>query len=103
MKKVAFPDETTLKAMRKIASKTRGVEMLGPDASHLDRMKFALCKRFVTYLREHDLSQAELAKKLKITKSRMSEIVNYRIKRLSLDNLVSLLDRLKIPPVLKLA
>lgn len=82
-----FPSEEELKRIRKKLSRVRGTEMLPPNASALERTKYELCKRLLIYMRENDLTQRQLAKKLGVAESRVSEVLHYRIKKLTLDRL----------------
>ena len=55
------------------------VEILPLNASHVDIVKYQLCKKFVTYLQDNNLSQAELARQLDIDRSRVNWIVKYKL------------------------
>ena len=82
-----FPSEEELKVIRKRARRIRGTEMLPAHASALERTKYELCKRLLVYMRENNLTQRQLAKKLGVVESRVSEVLHYRIKKLTLDRL----------------
>lgn len=82
-----FPSEKELKLIRKKTSRVRGTEMLPPHATALERTKYDLCRRLLIYMRENEMTQRELAKKLGIAESRVSEVLHYRIKKLTLDRL----------------
>jgi predicted XRE-type DNA-binding protein len=64
------------------------------DATDVEKIKFELCKNFIIYLREHKMSQVELANLLGVDKSRINWIVKYRIEHFSIDYLYSLLKQL---------
>ena len=98
-----FLTEGELKLIRKKVSRVRGTEMLPPNASSLDRTKYDLCKRLLIYMRENDLTQRELAKKLGVVESRVSEVLHYRIKKLTLDRLVKYHEKLNPSFSLKVA
>lgn len=86
-----LPTDTEWVEVRKAAGRLGGRSasgMLSPDASSLDRMKYDLCRRLLVYLREHELSQRELAKRLGVVESRVSEVLHYRIHKITLDRLV---------------
>jgi predicted XRE-type DNA-binding protein len=68
--------------------------LLPKDASAVDKLKFEVCKQFVIHLREHEMSQSELAKQLGIDRARMNEIVKYRIDRFTADKLMEYALRL---------
>lgn len=76
--------------LRKTVSKIRGKPsgMLPPNASSLDRTKYDLCRRLLVYMHEHEMTQRELAKKLGVVESRVSEVLHYRIQKVTLDRLV---------------
>ncbi len=101
--KKALPSIESIKEMQKFAKKLPSSATLPPNASKLDREKYKLCREFVIYLTESEMTQAELAKKLKINRTRVSEIVNYKIKRLSLDTLFELLEKIDKKAELKVA
>lgn len=77
--------------------------MLPEDASVVEVIKYKLCCEFVKYLQEHELKQFELAEKLKIAKTDMSEILNYRVENYSIDRLVKLLESLNKKITIKIA
>jgi predicted XRE-type DNA-binding protein len=90
-----WPSPETWKKMDKILAKAKGSRGLPPKATLLDRFKWDLCGEFVRYCVEHDISQRELAKKIHVSESRISEIVHYHIDKLTLDRLTKYLDKLK--------
>lgn len=63
-------------------------ELLPADASTLDKTKYHLCALLLIYKRQNGLTQRELAKKLGVVESRVSEVLHYRIQKLTLDRLV---------------
>jgi predicted XRE-type DNA-binding protein len=86
-----MPTDAEWTAVRKAASrlgKSNSSGLLPPNASSLDRMKYNLCQRLLVYMREHGLTQRELAKKLGVVESRVSEVLHYRIQKVTLDRLV---------------
>lgn len=83
-----FISERELKEIRRKISRVRGSAMLPVDSSPLERAKFTLCKHLITYMQEKQLSQREFARRLGVVESRVSEIMHYRIKKLTLDRLV---------------
>ena len=85
------PSDAEWTEIHKAASrigKKKGAGLLPPGASSLDKTKYDLCRRLLVYMRENDLSQRELAKKLGVVESRVSEILRYRIQKVTLDRLV---------------
>lgn len=63
---------------------------LPPDSSAVDRTKYELCKKFVTYLNENDLSQTELSRIIGVDHSRINWIVKYKIDKFTIDRLYEL-------------
>lgn len=55
----------------------------------------SLCRHFVQYVNEHRITVSALAKKLGVSKSRATEIANYKVSNLTADELQDLLARLK--------
>ena len=85
------PTESEWTEVRRAVSRLSGRKaagMLPPDASSLDKTKYDLCKRLLVYMRENDLTQRELAKELGVVESRVSEVLHYRIRKITLDRLV---------------
>ncbi len=84
-----YPSRNKLKEMDKKLSKVQGTLMVGPSSSPMDRFRWDLCQNLVRHMREKNLSQVEFAKLLDIDQSRVSEIVNHRIDKVSTDKLIS--------------
>lgn len=95
--KTPFPSKTTLERVRKkLSSKSfeGGNLALPENATESERLKYQLCQLIARYMREHELLQKELAKKLGIDESRMSEILRGKIESFTLDRLVSYSEKL---------
>jgi predicted XRE-type DNA-binding protein len=92
----SFPSEKELKSIRAKLAKVEPSRLLPKNASKADQVKYKLCEKFVIYLREHDLSQVQLAKKLKVDPSRINEIVKYRIDLYTVDKLMDLAEKLDL-------
>jgi predicted XRE-type DNA-binding protein len=77
--------ETKLKAKkRQLATIT--------DKTHLtteDKFKISICKFFVQYLNENKMKPIDLHKQTGIEKSRISEIVHYKITKFTIDKLLN--------------
>jgi predicted XRE-type DNA-binding protein len=65
------------------------------DASEIDKMKFSIARDIIFFKMKSDLSQTEIAKMIGVSKSRISEILHYRLSKYSLDTLVKYLFSLK--------
>ncbi|MBY0383646.1 helix-turn-helix domain-containing protein [bacterium] len=91
-----FPSEKELARIRKKTAKMEPSRPLPKNASKAEAVKYKLCEKFVVYLMEHDVTQVQLAKKLKVDPSRINEIVKYRIDLFTVDKLMDLAERLRI-------
>ena len=98
-----FPSDKELKAMRAKLEKVEPVRVLPKNASEVDKVKYAICRKFVLHLRKTKLTQKQLAKKLKIDPARMNEIVKYRIELFTIDKLISIAEGLDEGIKLKVA
>lgn len=93
---MGFPSEKELKSIRVKLEKAEPSRMLPKNASKADRLKYELCEKFVTYLLKNKMSQAQLARKLKVDPARINEIVKYRIDLYTADKLLDLAERLDL-------
>ena len=92
-----FPDENTLKRIRENLSDPNyegGNIALPSGASEVDRTKYHLCQLIAKYQREHSLLQKQVAEKLGIDESRISDILRGKIESFTLDRLVSYAEKL---------
>lgn len=96
-----YLSEAEIRKIRKSMARTKGAAHLPPDASALDRAKYDLCQEFVIFMRKKGISQRKLAEMLGIPESRISEIVHYRINKLTLDRLVRYMETLRPNLVLR--
>ena len=96
-RKTVFPDEVTLKRIREKLSdpKYQGGNLALPEkASEADRAKYQLCQLIARYKREHGLLQKEIARKLGVDESRISDILRGKIESFTLDRLISYAEKL---------
>lgn len=93
---MSYTNEEILKRIEK-AKKNKAKLTHITDKSNLtieDKVKLALCKHFVQYINEKRIKAVDLSKELGIPTSRISEIVNYKIKSYSVENLLGYLQLL---------
>jgi predicted XRE-type DNA-binding protein len=95
-----FPRKSEIKRVLKRLDRVEPSFVLSPEASTSDRLKYDLCKQFVTFKREHGLTQCEMAKRLGIDEPRLSKLLHYRLDLFTSDKLIDLL--IKIHPNLKI-
>lgn len=91
---MAFPHEKELKKIRNKLRKSDPSLPLPDNAGQVERLKYALCQKFVIYLIENDVSQIELARSLEMDPARLNEIVKYKIHLFTIDKLVEFTQRL---------
>lgn len=66
------------------------------DLTFEDKMKLSLCRHFVRYMNERRITLTELSKELNLPKSRVSEIINYKLTKYSLEKLISNIQKLAV-------
>ena len=59
------------------------------DASLEERMKYSLCKLFVRFVVKNGLKSVELAEMLELPKTRVSDLMNYKTDKYTVDRLLS--------------
>ena len=91
---MGFPNNKELEKIRKKMERVEPVRLLPSGASKADKLKFELCKQFVTYLQDEGISQSALAKELGIEPARLNEIVKYRIDLFTVDRLLDYVEML---------
>ena len=89
-----FPSDAELRRMRTKLSRGRASFVLPPDASSVDRAKYEVCRQILLYMHAKGLSQRELANKMGIPETRVSEVVHYHIRKFTLDRLLGYLEKL---------
>ena len=95
-----WPSEKEFKKIdRKIIKKTAS-KTLTAKSSAVDSTKHELCAQFIKYRAHEEISQRELALRLGVTDSRVSEILHYHYERFTIDKLLELLT--KIYPQVKI-
>lgn len=58
------------------------------NASFEERMKYSLCKLFVRFVIKNKIKAIELAKLIKLPKTRISDILNYKTEKYTVDRLL---------------
>ena len=83
--------------LEKFAKKNRKHLTHITDKSKLsteDKFKIGLCKHFVQFALSNDLKASDLAKLIKVPKTRMSEMMNYKINKFKVGKLLEHLTEL---------
>ena len=96
-KKEAFPEERTLRRVRDKLSDVnyRGGNLALPaNATEVERAKYQLCQLIARYQREHGMLQKEIAEKLGVDESRISDILRGKLESFTLDRLIGYAEKL---------
>jgi predicted XRE-type DNA-binding protein len=93
-----YPSSKKLREMEHRLKEVEGAQALSKNATYVDHVKYDLCKRIIVYVRTHRITQTELASKLRIDPARVSEIVNYKIEKFTIDTLLTY-DRILEPSI----
>ncbi len=98
-----WPTEEQWKEVEKKLDKKPASKMLSASAGPVERTKHELCAHFIKYRRLEDISQRELAQRLGVTDSRVSEILHYHYERFTIDKLLELLAKIRPEVKIKVA
>lgn len=98
-----FPDKNQIAEILNTISEDDFVEILPENVSGVDKIKYQLCKKFVMYLQDQNISQADLARQLNIDRSRVNWIVKYKLEHFTIDRLYELIEKLNINIELKVS
>jgi predicted XRE-type DNA-binding protein len=98
-----FPTKKEIEEVLNSIGEDDYVDLLPDDASNVDKFKFELCRHFVAYLQIEEITQAELARRLNIDRSRVNWIIKYRIEHFTIDRLYELLEIIKPGIVIKVS
>ena len=96
-KKKYFPDGKTLQRVRDKLSDLnyrRGNLALPANATQVERAKYQLCQIIAKYQRKHGLLQREIAEKIGIDESRVSDILRGKFGSFTLDRLIGYAQKL---------
>lgn len=90
-------DEIALDKTVKSKLKNENFGSLGlpPNASEIEKMKFSIARDIIIFKLKSEISQSDMAKIMSVSKSRVSEILHYRLSKYSLDTLIKYLFSLK--------
>lgn len=98
-----YPTESEWTEIEKELAKSLPSKILPANSSPVDRTKQEICAHFIKYRRATQITQRELAKRIEVTESRVSEILNYHHQRFTIDKLLELLSKIKPEVRLKVA
>lgn len=92
---MSFPDEKTLKKIRKLAETAPGFKVLSKSATTKERFRFQLQQQILKHKIDHKLTGRQLAAALEVSESKVSRIVNNHLEEFSTDRLLDLLLKIK--------
>lgn len=94
MAKTRYPSAKELKTMSEKLALVKGSYILPSNAGAVDKAKYDVCKHILVYMHREDLSQRQLAEKIGVPETRISEVVHYRINKFTLDRLIEYYEKL---------
>ena len=83
-----FPSEKELKKIREGLNSVDPSLTLPENATKAQVIKYKICEKFVKYLLENKMTQAEFARQTKMDPARLNEIVKYKIDLFTIDKLI---------------
>jgi predicted XRE-type DNA-binding protein len=89
-----YPSKEKLKLIDDKLKTTQGTLILSNSASSSDKFRWELCQKIVKHMVSNKLTQVELAEKLRTDPSRISEVVNHRVDKVSTDKLLDYVEKL---------
>jgi predicted XRE-type DNA-binding protein len=89
-----WPTETEWKELDKKISSGLATQ-ISSNSDPISRTKTDLCSHFVRYFNSEKITQREMARRLEVPESRVSEILHYHHGRFTIDKLLGLLSRIK--------
>ena len=89
-----YPTNSEIQEILNAVSDDDFIDLLPQDASNVDKIKYQLCKKVVSYIQKEKITQAELSRRLDVDRSRINWIVKYRIEHFTIDWLYELIEKL---------
>ena len=97
---MGMPSRAEMRKVLKKLEKAEGTLAPPENPNPLQKFRFDLQQRFVSYKLQTKISQREMAERLGIDESKVSKILRNRLNEFSTDRLITLYE--KINPKLKL-
>ena len=91
---MGFPSKEKVQKMKVLLEKAEPSRTLPKNATTVERVKYRICEKFVAYILDNEISQAELARQLSMDPARLNEIVKYRLDLFTIDKLIEFAERL---------
>lgn len=91
-----FPSNEDLKeTLKELEGKDATLVIDYENSSKSDVLKYKLCQEFTKILKQEDITQAELSRKVGVDKSIINKIILHKIESFTVDRLVDLLSSIK--------
>lgn len=90
-----WPTEKQWKEIERRIADSRPTKAPPENAGPVAKAKYDLCEHFIMYHRDEMITQREMAERLGVTESRVSEILHYHIERFTIDKLLELLAKIR--------
>lgn len=98
---MTFPSDKELeKVLKEIQGQEPTLVIDYKTATKSDILKYQLCQEFVKVLKEENITQAELGRRLGVDKAIVNKIVHHKIETFTIDRLVDLFSSIKSIDVL---
>lgn len=91
-----FPSKDEITKVLEILDKKNKPSIVidAKKASHLENMKHSICEMLIKFKRNRRLKTKELAVLAKTPETRISEILHYKVSRMTLDKLMVILQEI---------
>lgn len=89
---MGFPTNKELKKVRKELSAVEGSRHVGDEETPVDKIKYAICQKFVSYHLKTGITQKELSILLGIDEGLVSKLLRNRIESFTLDRMLRFLQ-----------
>src|ERR1044072_2809172 len=70
---------------------------LSPNASPLEKSKYAICEKVISYKQDNNLTIKDIAQKVELSKAEVEDILHYHLDYFTLDRLVIYASKLLAP------
>lgn len=89
---MALPSKKQIKEVLKEIEGQEGSRVVGKEGTPVERLKFEICQKFVTYHLKTGITQKELSILLGIDDALVSKLLRNRIESFTLDRLLRFLE-----------
>ena len=87
---MGFPSKEEIERVSKELQNAEGTLLPSDKPTPIERLRWEICQRFVTYKLERKITQKELAKQIGVDEAKVSKILRHRIDEFTTDRLAKL-------------